>query len=267
MKMKKKIILALTIIASGIFIVSCKKQDTGTGNIVLNIILTDGPSIIFDSVFIDIQKADIKIEKTDGTESVQPLSIQPGIYNIMRYRNGIEILLGSVTLPAGSKIEKLILTLGTKNSAMKNNVSYPLALHNNVNTFTVNINDDVDNDGDDNHKKSWLDFDAANSIIEISPGHFELNPSLHNFSRHGSGEVEGKVLPAAGQPVIVTAISGTDTLSTRTEAEGEFKIRGIHSSSVKLIIHPSNNYKDSIINNIPLTQGMDTKISTIVLHQ
>lgn len=269
MKMKTIIRFASAIITAGILLVACQKQNAGigSGNTVFSLMLTDGPSVIFDSVFIDIQKVDIKIENSNGTESVQPLAIQPGIYNIMRYRNGIDILLGTVNLPSGSKIEKLILTLGNRNTAMRNGISYPLALHNNINTFTVNINDDVDDDGDDHHKRSWLDFDASNSIIETSPGHFELNPSLHHFSRHGSGELEGKVLPSAAQPVLVTAISGTDTLTARTEREGEFKIRGIHSSTVKLIIHPSNNYRDSVINNIQVRQGDDTKIATIVLHQ
>jgi hypothetical protein len=267
MKMNVKTLAAAVIFTTGLFGVSCKKQNDNSTGTLLNVMLTDGPSVVFDSVFIDIQKADIKIEKADGSESTQALSVVPGIYNIMRYRNGIETLLGSVNLPAGSKIEKLILTLGTRNTAMKNGISFPLALHNNINTFTININDDVDNDGDDSHKKTWLDIDASASIIEVSPSHFELNPSMHHFSRHGSGEVEGKVSPSAAQPVIVYAIAGTDTLTVRTEQEGEFKIRGIYSNSVKLVIHPSNNYKDSVISNVALTQGGDTKIGTVVLHQ
>ena len=66
---------------------------------------------------------------------------------------------------------------------------------------------------------------------------------------------------------MVKAISGTDTLIAIPEHEGEFKIRGIRSSTVKLIITPSNGYRDSVINNIQIRRGDDTKLGTIVLHQ
>ena len=267
-KIKSPFIIAITLMAL-IFAVSCSKNSTGdvtSSQLGLKLFLTDGPSISFDSIFIDIQKVDIKIERQDGTEIWQNLPVQPGIYNILRLRNGVEVLLANVNIPNG-KVEKLKLTLGTRNSAVKSGTSYPLALHNNINEFTINIDDDVDDDGDASHKKFWLDFDGAASIIETSPGHFELSPSLHHFSHHSSAELEGKVRPNDAQPILVYAIAGADTLTTRTEAEGEFKFRGIHTTTVKLIIHPSNNYRDSVINNVHINQGEDTNLGTIVLHR
>lgn len=267
-KLKSPFFVAISLLAI-IFTVSCQKNSTGDvppGQLGLRLLLTDGPSIIFDSIFIDIRKADIKIEKQDGTELWQNLPIQAGIYNILGLRNGVEALLANTNIPAG-KIEKLKITLGTLNTAIKNGTSYPLSLHNNVNEFIIDINDDVDEDGDASHKKFWLDFDGAGSVVETSPGHYELNPSMHHFCHHSSGEVEGKVRPNDAQPVFVSAIIGSDTVTVRTEREGEFKFRGILASSIKLIIHPSNNYRDSVINNVLIHQGNDTNLGTIVLHR
>ena len=266
-KMKSILFIAIPLLAISLT-QSCNKEASNgaSGLLGLKLILTDGPSMLFDSIFIDIRKVDIEIIKQDNTEAWQSLTIQAGIYNILRLRNGIELQLASMNIPSGN-VEKLKLTLGTRNSAMKNGTSFPLFLHNNVNEFTIDINDDLDEDGDADHKKFWLDFDGAGSIIETSPGHFELNPSLRHFSHHNSGEVEGKISPNDALPAIVMAIAGTDTMTTRTENEGEFKFRGIHNNSIKLIIHPFNNYRDSIIASVPVNPGNDTNLGAIVLHR
>lgn len=265
----KKILFLLVFLSAGI--ISCQKDsvnDNGVpaGQNNLRLLLVDGPSLVFDSIFIDIRQVEIRVEKTDGSEVWQDLHIQPAIYNILRLRNGIEAEIANTLIPDG-RIDKLRLTLGTSNSVVKAGVSYPLYLHNNVNQYTISIDDDTDEDGDADHRKFWLDFDGHGSIIETSPNHFELVASLRHFSHHNSGELEGKIRPAAALPAIVQAISGSDTLSAVPEHEGEFKIRGIHTSTVKLIIRASNNYKDSVINSINIRQGEDTNIGTVVLHQ
>jgi Domain of unknown function (DUF4382) len=268
----KKIFFTLVITAIfSVIIMSCKKDTSAAtgvpaGQNQLKLLLTDGPSLIFDSIFIDIKQVEIKVVKTDGTEQWQTLAIQQGVYNILRLRNGVDAVLSTTVIPDG-KIDKLRLTLGINNSVVKGGITYPLTLHNNVNQFTISIDDDTDEDGDADHVKFWLDFDGHASVIETSPNHFELSPSLHHFSHHSSGEVEGKIKPFGAWPVIVKAISGTDTLTAIPESEGEFKIRGIHTNTISLLIKASNNYKDSVINNIAVKQGDDTKIGTIVLHQ
>jgi hypothetical protein len=232
----------------------------------LRVMLTDDPSIIFDSIFIDIQRLEVKVERADGTEHWDTLSIVPGIYNILRLQNGIDTLLGVGYVPDG-RVEKLRLSLGDHNSVMKNGLSFPLTLHNNEHQFIIKIDDDVDED-DHDHLRLWLDFDGHNSIIRVHNNQFELRPRIGHFSHGHSGEVEGKIKPSAAFPVIVSAISGTDTLMAITDHDdGEFKIRGIQSSTVKIIIHPSNGYQDSVINNVAVSHGEDTHLGTITLHQ
>lgn len=250
---------------------ACQKSsvsDSGVpaGQNQLQLVLTDGPSLIFDSIFVDIRQVEVRVVKTDGSEVWQDLGIQPAVYNILRLRNGVEAILATTLIPDG-RIDKLRLTLGTNNSVVKAGITYPLYLHNGVTQYTISIDDDVDEDGDADHLKFWLDFDGHGSIIETSPNHFELAASLHHFSHHNSAELEGKIKPGAALPAIVKVVTGSDTLTALPSSEGEFKVRGIQASTVTLIIRPSNNYKDSVMNNIQVRRGDDTNIGTITLHQ
>jgi hypothetical protein len=252
---------------------SCNKEKSGSnasgvpvGKNELKVMLTDDPSLIFDAVFIDFRAVEVKVERADGTEHWDTLSIRAGVYNILRLRNGVDTLLGIGYVPDGS-IEKIRLTLGNNNSVMKNGISYPLQLHNNNPYVVINIDHDVD-EIDEDHFRLWLDFDGHQSIIRLHHNQFELKPRVGHFSDHHSGEIEAKIRPSAAFPVIVSAISGTDTLvAIPDNDDGEFKIRGIRSSTVKIIISPSNGYRDSVINNVIIRRGDDTDLGTIILHQ
>jgi len=260
---------AMLLILAFVFI-SCNKELTLDANAVpagkneLKVMLTDDPSVLYDSIFIDIQRVEVKVERADGSEHWDTLSIRAGVYNILRFRNGLDTLLAAGYVPDGN-IEKIRITLGNNNSVMLNGVSIPLVLHNNQHVFTISIDDDVDH-LDPDHLRLWLDFDGHGSI-RFENGRLELNLHIGHFSHHSSGELEGKIKPSDAFPVVVRAVSGTDTLNAIPEHEGEFKIRGIRSSTVKLIITPSNGYRDSIMNNIPIRIGDDTELGTIVLHR
>jgi hypothetical protein len=84
-----------------------------------------------------------------------------------------------------------------------------LVLHNNQHQVTINIDGDVDH-LDPDHLRLWLDFDGHGSI-RFHHGRYELDLHISHFSHHNSGELEGKIKPSAAFPVMVKAISGTDT--------------------------------------------------------
>lgn len=262
-------ILAIVSIIIIFVMISCKKEVSNSngvpaGKSQLQVMLTDDPSPIFDSIFIDIQRVEIKVEDSAGTERWDTLNIRAGVYNILNFRNGLDTLLGSGFIP-NSSVEKVKITLGSNNYVMLNGSKTPLVIPAGMNVITLSVDDDVDH-LDDKHKRLWLDFDGMGSI-ELRNGKLELKLHLSHFSHHNSGELEGKIKPSAAFPVVIKAISGTDTLTAIPEQEGEFKIRGIKSSTTKLIITPSNGYKDSVMNNIQIRQGGDTDLGTIVLHR
>lgn len=264
--------LAISGLILSIAVISCNK-DISTdpdsvsntvppGKSELQIMMTDDPSVIYDSIFIDMQRVEVKVERANGSEHWDTLTIRSGVYNILRFRNGLDTLLAMGYVVNG-EIEKIRITLGNNNAVMLNGVRIPLFLHHNQ--ITVNIDGDVDHI-DPGHLRLWLDFDGHGSIRSHN-GRLELNLRISHFHLHNSGELEGEIKPSAAFPVVVRAVSGPDTLTAIPDHDGEFKIRGIRSSTVDLIIRPSNGYSDSIITNISIRRGHETELGMVRLHQ
>ncbi len=235
------------------------------------IFLTDHATPIFDSVFIDIQKLEVKLEDdTMGNDGWVTLSIHAGVYNILRLRNGIDTLFGTGILPNG-RLRKIRLTLGTRNSAMKNGQSFPLTLKSEDREVVADLNSsnfEIDNNG---QLMLWIDFDAAQSIQVDNSGSgnsngYRLRSHINIFSRSNSGRIEGKVLPIAAD-ALVMAINGTDTaMAVPDDDDGEFKIVGLNAGTYRVFIDGQNGYMDSTINNIIVRRGEDAHIGTINLH-
>lgn len=253
-------------------IISCQKDivvnpDEATlpaGKSQLQVMMTDDPSTIFDSIFIDIKRVEVKVKDSTGAERWDTLTIRAGVYNILRFRNGLDTLLASGYIPNG-EIKKIRVTLGTNNYVMLNGVKIPLNLNSSDAVITIDVNGNVDRIGN-RRFKIWLDFDGHGSI-RFHNGRLELKLRLNHFCHSNSGEIEGEIKPSGALPATVTAIAGTDTLIAIPDNDGEFKIRGIKSNTATIIIKPSNGYKDSTINNIQIRRGDDTDLGKIVLHR
>lgn len=254
---------------------ACQKENSGTGNpdapAKFTVYLTDHQTPVFDSVFIDLQRLEVKLEDdslpNDGWVS---LSIVPGVYNILRFRNGLDTLFATGTLPNG-RVKKIRLTLGTQNSVMKDGQRFPLKVKDNDRQVTINIsseNFDVPAPGE---VRFWIDFDAARSIRVDNSGSgnnngYELKAQIKAFTKSKSGRIEGRVLPDATDAVVL-AINGTDTATAIPEREGEFKIMGLNSGTYTVIIDGNNGYRDTTISNVVVRRGEDTHLPTITLRQ
>jgi len=236
------------------------------------IFLTDDQVPLFDSVFIDLQKLEVKVEdEILGTESWVTLNIRPGVYNILRLRNGIDTLFATGTLP-NADIRKLRLTLGTRNSITIGSQSLPLRIHDNEMQVVVNIEaGDFEIVGSD-QVLFWMDFDLAGSIrVDNSgPGKnngFELKPHIKIFTKSKSGRIEGKIFPEEAHAMVM-AIHGADTtMAIPDDDDGEFKIAGLHEGVYSVFVHGQNGYNDVAIDNIRVANGEDTHIPAITLHK
>ncbi|MFI5185276.1 MAG: DUF4382 domain-containing protein [Chitinophagales bacterium] len=274
----KNIVRAIT----GVFIIStaviaCQKS-ASLNNSTLNqphqakIFLTDHQTPLFDSVFIDIQSLEVKVDGDSlGNEGWVTLDIRPGIYNILRFRNGLDTLFGNGTLP-NANIRKIRLTLGTQNSVMLNNQSFPLNIHGNDGQVVIDLDEsNFDVVGSD-QVLFWIDFDAAGSIRVDNSGQgnnngFELKPHLKVFTKTKSGRIEGEVFPKAAD-ALVMAINGTDTtMAIPDDDNGEFKIVGLDTGTYSVFIDAQNGYIDTTINNVQVMKGEDTHLPSITLHQ
>ncbi len=260
-----------------LLVYSCQKDASGNTQSDLNkphsavIYLTDHQTPVFDSVFIDIQKLEVKLEDdTLPNGGWVNLSIRAGVYNILRFRNGIDTLFGIGTLP-NARIRKIRITLGTQNSAMKNGQSFPLKVKDEDRQVVANLessNFEVSN----GQVLFWIDFDASRSIQVDNSGSgnnngYRLKSHIKIFTRSHSGRIEGRVLPQAAD-AIVMAINGTDTaMAVPDDDDGEFKIVGLNAGTYRVFFDGQNNYRDTTINNVIVRSGEDTHLPTITLRQ
>jgi hypothetical protein len=235
------------------------------------IYLTDHQTPVFDSVFIDIQKLEVKVEDdTLPNDGWVGLNIRAGVYDILRFRNGLDTLFGTGTLP-NARVKKIRLTLGTQNSVSKDGQRFNLRVKDEDRQVVANL-DDSNFEITNGQVLFWIDFDAGNSIQVDNSGSgnnngYRLKSHIKIFSRSKSGRIEGKVLPKEAD-AIVKAVIGSDTATAiPDDDDGEFKIVGLNAGTYKLLIDGQNGYNDTIINNVVVRHKEDTKVPTVTLRR
>jgi len=286
------LVSALAFFGAILFVVSCQKNissDTASipaGKSKLSVYLLDGPND-YQQVNIDIRGILVKVDTCDKAgreddddhhgcdddhDSVRvqcdiwdTLSINAGVYDLLKLQNGVDTLLASGYIPQG-RIERIKFVLGTNNTVMVDSVIHTLKLRNNQDFIFLNIkHEDIDSITSNNFQL-YLDFDLSRSI-QFKNGDYWLKPVLKPFGHHSSGEIEGKVRPVKSHGIIA-AINGTDTTFARPDHhEGEFKIRGLKPGTYSVLIDGTNGYLDSLIQNVQVQRGREVKLGTIVLHK
>jgi hypothetical protein len=282
----------LTVLFICIFSFACQKtgvmaDDHGNhGTSSVHIFLTDDPSLVFDHVFLDITKVEIKVEddteathesehqgevddsdsRGDASGGWMTVAIHPGVYDILQFRNGLDTLFATTTFDAAKALKKVRITLGTNNSVVLNGASSPLTLNGNDNFIVVKIDESAVAVNSGALTNFWVDIDAGRSIRQHG-GIFELKPSVKVFSKEKSGGIEGRVLPGNAAAVVM-AINGTDTATAKPEAEGEFKFIGLKAGTYTLVYHATaNNYLDATVTNVVVSGTEDVHVPDVTLHQ
>ena len=277
--MKNKILFtAIILLAATVIFYSCQKETVSSDATnpdkphSVTIYLTDHATPVFDSVFIDLQKLEVKLEDDslpgDGWVN---LSINAGVYNILRFRNGLDTLFATGNLP-NARVKKIRLTLGLQNRVMKNGQSFPLRIKDEDREVIANLDNTNFEITPTGQVLFWIDFDAGNSIQIDNSGSgnnngYRLKSHIKIFSRSNSGRIEGKVLPLAAD-AIVKAVIGSDTATAiPDDDDGEFKIVGLQAGTYKVLIDGQNGYNDTTINNVVVRNKEDTHLPKITLHQ
>ena len=221
MKRAQIFILSMIVFLSGVFLASCDKEDNKNpeSKATVQLMLTDAPAT-YDAVNIDIREVMIHTE-TEGWVSV-PLE-HPGVYNLLEFSNGIDVLLGTVEIAPGN-LSQVRLVLGNENSVVVDGVTYPLTIPSGAASgLKLNLHSVLEGGY---FYRFWIDFDAARSIHVTGNGKFMLKPVIRLFTEASSGAVAGKVISAEYAPVI-TVYNESDTLATFPAADGHFLIPGV----------------------------------------
>lgn len=276
MKSSIKLMLLGLLTSTAIFY-ACKKEvsaDASSVNVnkqhTVKVYLTDDQTPVFDSVFIDLQGLQIKLDDdtlpNDGWIS---LAIRPGVYNILRFRNGLDTLFATGNLP-NAKIKKIRLILDDNNSVMKDGKTFPLQLHGNDREVEVDFENNSFEIIPPGQVLFWIDFDASRSIQFDNSGSgnhngFRLRSHIRIFTKRHTGIIEGRVLPADADARVM-AINGTDTITAIPEDDkGEFKIVGLKPGVYDVLYDAQNNYRDTTITGVMVRSNEDTHLPTIIL--
>jgi hypothetical protein len=269
----------------------------------LSLFLTDGP-FDFQKVLIDIKSIQVQVDTcrhfgdededehekehhdcdneegfhdndqghhdNDSSHAVckvwSDLKINPGVYDLLKLRNGRDTLLGASFIPKG-KIIKIKINLGPRDSIMADSVVHPLKIRDNKDFVIIKIRNEHLDSISANNFRLILDFDLARSI-KFENGVYWLKPILKAFSKKNTGTIEGKVRPDSAFGMI-KAFNATDTafaLPDREE-EGEFKIRGLKEGTYSVLIKGQKGYLDSTITGVKVFRGHETDLGKIVLHK
>ncbi|MGZ8509855.1 MAG: DUF4382 domain-containing protein [Chitinophagaceae bacterium] len=278
--MKNKInLIVLSLFSTTAMFYACQKEVSGnlfTTDLnkphSVRIYLTDDQTPVFDSVFIDLQQLQVKLQDDElPNGGWVNLDIRSGVYNILRFRNGLDTLFATGTLP-NAKVKKIRLVLGTLNSVMKDGQSFPLKLHDDDREVVVNLEGNNFEIIAPGQVLFWIDFDASRSIQIDNSGSgnhngFRLKSHIRIFTKSHSGSIEGRVLPAEADARVV-AINGTDTtIAIPEDDDGEFKIVGLNAGTYTVFVDGQNNYRDTNIAGVMVRNNEVTHIPTITLKR
>ncbi|WP_276133485.1 DUF4382 domain-containing protein [Polluticoccus soli] len=268
--MMKKQLLAIAAMALCAFATSCSKDDNttndpnnpnnpNTGKSSLSMYLTDGPGD-YDAVYLDIQSVEVTM---DGQSPVTLNAIRPGIYDLLKFSNGTDTLLARADVPSGS-IEQIRLILGSNNSVVVNNISYPLITPSGQTSgIKLNLHDSL---VAGNAYNIWIDFDAAKSIHQTGNGKYMLKPVVRAYSALTNGRIKGFVLPLSALATVY-AINGVDTFSAIPEVtDGFFLISGLPQANYNVLFDAGDTtLKDTMYLNVPVTFGVETNLGAVTL--
>jgi hypothetical protein len=244
---------------------SCRKSSSTGGSGHLQVMLTDDPGG-YDAVYIDVEKVEVNVSSDSGTGSGwQTVSLlRPGIYDLLKFSNGIDTILAAADRPAGT-LSQLRLVLGSNNTVVVNGQSYPLTtpsaqqsgLKFNIHsTLTAGI-----------EYRLWIDFDAQRSIVETGNGKYLLKPVIRTYSEAFGGSIKGFALPSAAKPQLWAAM-GTDTLLALPDsATGYYFFGGTTPGTWNLLFHAQDStYKDTAFS-VTVSTGILTDAGTVTLRK
>lgn len=250
---------------SFIFAMASCSNDNAVQTATLQVHLTDAPGD-YQEVNIDIQDVQVQSGDTTGSDSGwKSLEVQKGVYNLLKFTNGLDTLLGTAVLPAG-KVGQIRLILGDNNTVKVDDQSYklttPSAQHSGL---KVLVNTTLS--GGVTYKIT-LDFDAARSIVRTGNGKYILKPVIRSVVAAQSGAIKGAVTPVESTPVVY-ALMGVDTVASTSadQTTGKFMIGGLAAGSYTVTFAPKTGYKADTVKNVSVTVGSVTDLGTVQIMQ
>jgi Domain of unknown function (DUF4382) len=237
---------------------------SGPTNGILQVNMMDAPAN-YSQVNIVIDSVQAHLASSDSLHGWYTLSATPTIYNLLTLVNGTYAVLGQDTLSPG-QYSQIRLYIGSGSSVVINGQTYILKIPSAIQSgLKLNVDVTIDAGYLNNF---YLDFDANRSIVVSGTSgnpQYILNPVIRTGTTTTTGIIWGTVSPN-NDSTNVWAISGTDSISTSTDATGGFQLIYLNPGTYSVYIAPADTaYKDTTLTNISVTASNATNIGTITL--
>ncbi len=221
----------------------------------LTVRMTDAPAN-YDAVMVDVKS--VEIIGNGGTTVL--LNANAGIYNLLDFSNGLDTMIASGDLEAGS-ISQIRLILGTNNSILVDGVVYPLSTPSAEQSgLKLQVNQTFE-PGVDYY--ILLDFDANQSVVKTGNGAYKLKPVIRTINTAITGSIIGSISPI-GENIVVTATSNGISYSSVTNANGKFLISGLPSGTYSITVTPALPLLPVTITAKTVVVGVSTDLGTVV---
>lgn len=274
----------------GVFAASCNKEASTSNPTtqLFTIRMNDNPVSDLTNVWLDIQTVEVKVDtsaaegnsddhykndtikdnskKSDKYGKWVSIGFTPGLYDLLKFRNGLDTVLASGTLPVG-RIHKVKITLGNNSVVSKDHGVTKIALDicsGKPYVYVIIKNEHLDKINS-NHSKVQLDFDLSASI-KLDNGKYCLKPVVHSYSEKHCGKIKGQVLPAEAN-ALPMAYNDKDTAYAKPEDDGKFVITGLVPGTYSLSFQPKNGYLDTTLYNVIVYEEHEAEIKPITLKK
>lgn len=260
-----KIKVCIILLAALVFAVSCNDASEGSGMALVNLRLIDAPGD-FDEAWIEIEGVEVMLGKdrqgTDAEWVYLPYDQPNQKIDVSKLVGEGVLLLARAEVPVGA-ISKIKLILGNDHHLMKKDKRRSLTLKDpGGHAFEI--------EADYRLERSlsydiYLDLDLERSILSTSDTtQFLLQPKVRSFIREERGEIKGEIEPISAKPVIY-AIRDGDTVTTLSDAQGVFALRGLEEGEHTLHIIPRPPFLDTLFS-IETIKGEAIQLDDIFLR-
>lgn len=252
MKNLKKISLVALLFATTM---SCKKieadQDSASsGTVPFYVRLMDAPAYYYEEVNVEIERVEVRVNHSTWI----PLNSRPGVVNLLKLTNGIDIPLGQRALPAGTLIE-MRLTIGDYNTLKVDGQMHRLELPDGFNhRLLLPVNQPL---RPGSGVRMMVDFDAAQSVVKMPDGTYQLKPVVRAVNLANTGTIQGKVTTT--RRVAIIAYSHRGAFSTYSdEGTGGYQLRGLPSAEYDVTFFPGDGSMPVTVTDVMVKTGVTT---------
>jgi len=271
MKIRKHLKLAGFSLCAVLFFTACSddadisSNSNERGKATMRFNLTDAPAG-YDAVYIDVQEVRVHAATQDTAESgwITMDNVQPGIYNLLDFRNGLDTLIAYGDVPAG-KISQIRLILGAQNSVVINGVSENLKTPSAQQSgLKLQVNYRLE---PGLKYEFWIDFDASRSIVERGNGDYNLKPVIRVYTASTTGSIDGIITPAtAHSSVLAYNSAGDSAMAIGDTASGYFLISGLTPDNYTVEFDPVAPFAPEDTTGIMVSAGMVTHLDSVRLN-